>query len=747
MAGTDHPLRTTPPAAGRFWLLAALVALLTASLATLVWWQGGRSQAQLRAQVVRQAEQRSLQLADAMAGQVAGLLSSIDLALQQMRREWRGDPGRFDATARAMLSALPPGAVTHVSVADAQGRIVYNSLGVQQATFVADRDHFKAHLNGGDRLVIGKPVLSRLGRAWTFVVNRPLLQDGAFAGTVNVSVSESYLSRKLAALALSDKDIVSLLHGDGSYMARSQDAVQVMGKAVPRDRPLLAPGAPAQGVFHLPGAFDQTTRIYAWRRMDDYGLFTVIGLAEEAVLAPLRAGQERDRVLSGALVALVGLFGGFIVLLLLQVARKQAALAASEAFRRRVFESSPVPIVVMDDQARAFIDCNAAAVRLYGHGALEQTLATPPSAVSAALQADGTPSDVAIRRHVDDAHRAGATVFRWRHRRPDGEPWDAEVQLLSFPLGARRYLQLTLQDITERLRAEAALQQLNATLDARVQERTRDLEAALATLRQAQDELVRNEKMAALGSLVAGIAHELNTPIGNAVMVASTLAGRQREFEAAIAGGLRRSALQAFLDGTREAAEVLERNLQRAAELIGSFKQIAVDQSSYQRRGFELAEVVQEIAVALRPTLRRGGVTLVDDTPPGLRMDSFPGPLGQVLINLVNNAVVHAFEGGAGGRVLIGAEALGGDRVGLWVEDDGRGIAPEHLRQIFDPFFTTQLGQGGSGLGLHIVYTLVTGLLGGRISVQSAPGRGTRFHIELPCRAPATAAGGSAVTG
>ena len=192
---------------------------------------------------------------------------------------------------------------------------------------------------------------------------------------------------------------------------------------------------------------------------------------------------------------------------------------------------------------------------------------------------------------------------------------------------------------------------------------------------------------------------------------------------------------------------MLERNLQRAAELIGSFKQIAVDQSSYQRRGFELAEVVQEIAVALRPTLRRGGVTLVDDTPPGLRMDSFPGPLGQVLINLVNNAVVHAFEGGAGGRVLIGAEALGGDRVGLWVEDDGRGIAPEHLRQIFDPFFTTQLGQGGSGLGLHIVYTLVTGLLGGRISVQSAPGRGTRFHIELPCRAPATAAGGSAVTG
>jgi PAS domain S-box-containing protein len=439
------------------------------------------------------------------------------------------------------------------------------------------------------------------------------------------------------------------------------------------------------------------------------------------------------------LVTLVGLFGGFIVLLLLQVARKQAELATSEAFRRRVFESSPVPIVVMDSQARGFIDCNAAAVRLYGHASLERTLATPPQAVSAELQYDGTPSEAAIRRHVEAAAQTGSAVFRWRHRRPDGVHWDAEVHLLGFELGARRYLQLTLQDITERLRAEAALQELNTTLDARVQARTRELEAALGTLRQAQDELVRNEKMVALGSLVAGLAHELNTPIGNAVMVASTLAGRQQEFEAAMAGGLRRSALQSFLAGSREAAEVLERNLRRAAELIGSFKQIAVDQSSYQRRNFEVAEVVQEIAVALRPTLRRSGVTLVDETPPGLQLDSYPGPLGQVLINLVNNAVVHAFEGGAAGRVHIGAERLAGDRVGVWVADDGRGIASEHLRQVFDPFFTTKLGQGGSGLGLHIVYTLVTGLLGGRIDVQSTPGQGSCFRIELPCTAPAAA--------
>jgi len=293
------------------------------------------------------------------------------------------------------------------------------------------------------------------------------------------------------------------------------------------------------------------------------------------------------------------------------------------------------------------------------------------------------------------------------------------------------------EDITERQRAQKALLQLNVSLELRVTERTHELEAALSGLRQAQDELVRSEKMASLGALVAGVAHELNTPVGNAVLAASTLEGRQREFEAAMVGGLRRSELNAFLATLRETGAVLERNLQRAATLIGSFKQIAVDQSSYQRRAFELSEVVQEIALAISPTLKRSGVQLIEQVPLGLRMDSYPGPLGQVLINLVNNAVVHAFEeGGAVGCVRITAELAEGGHVRLCVSDNGRGIARQHLKRIFDPFFTTRLGQGGSGLGLHIVYTLVTGLLGGRIEVRSEPGQGTEFTIELPLKAP-----------
>ncbi len=394
------------------------------------------------------------------------------------------------------------------------------------------------------------------------------------------------------------------------------------------------------------------------------------------------------------------------------------------------FQDSPVAIAVTRAAEGTLVDVNAQWSRLTGWQRHE-VLGRNPAELD--LWAGAAPE-----HDWDEVHRAGqAGPLEWPLRTRAGEEHVVSLHAARIEIGGAAHHLVYLVDVTERKRAEFELQQLNATLDARVQERTREFEATLATLRQTQDELVRNEKMAALGALVAGLAHELNTPIGNAVMVASTLAGRQREFEAAMAGGLRRSALQAYLDGTREAAEVLERNLQRAAELIGSFKQIAVDQSSYQRRRFELAEVVQEIAVALRPTLRRSGVTLVDETPPGLRMDSYPGPLGQVLINLVNNAVVHAFEGRPAGTVRIGAEALAGDRLRVWVADDGRGIAAEHLRQVFDPFFTTRLGQGGSGLGLHIAYTLVTGLLGGRIAVQSAPGQGTRVHFELPCTAPA----------
>lgn len=296
--------------------------------------------------------------------------------------------------------------------------------------------------------------------------------------------------------------------------------------------------------------------------------------------------------------------------------------------------------------------------------------------------------------------------------------------------------------------AEEALRELNEALDARVQERTGALERAnaelagtLETLRRAQGELVRSEKLAALGSLVAGVAHELNTPIGNSVTVASTLVENSEAFVEEMAAGLKRSVLLGYVDRSRKAAELLLSNLQRAANLVSSFKQVAVDQTSEQRRRFDVAEVIDEILAMLYPQLKKMPVTVRREIAPELVLDGYPGPFGQVVANLVNNATIHAFgDDSSQGLILISASAVP-DGLRLVISDNGAGIPPEHIDRIFDPFFTTRLGQGGSGLGLNIVYNIVTGILGGRIHVESRVGEGTAFIVELPAVAPEAPAG------
>ncbi|OBS31371.1 hypothetical protein A9O67_01715 [Tepidimonas fonticaldi] len=302
-------------------------------------------------------------------------------------------------------------------------------------------------------------------------------------------------------------------------------------------------------------------------------------------------------------------------------------------------------------------------------------------------------------------------------------------------------------DITELKRLEEELRVLNASLEEKVQHRTRSLteanerlQRALDELRQAQAQLVQADKLAALGSLVAGVAHELNTPIGNALMAISTLRERAAGFAQRLDAGVRRSDVARLLEQIGTAEDIAERNLHRASELLRSFKQVAVDQTSTQRRIFDLRELVAELALTLQPTLKRTPYRLDIDIPPGITLDSYPGPWGQVLANLIQNAIVHAFEGRDHGTISVTA-AADDESVILTVADDGRGMEAEVRARAFDPFFTTRLGRGGSGLGLHIVHNLVTGMLGGHIDLSSAPGCGTTFHIRCPRIAPRSPAG------
>jgi len=291
-------------------------------------------------------------------------------------------------------------------------------------------------------------------------------------------------------------------------------------------------------------------------------------------------------------------------------------------------------------------------------------------------------------------------------------------------------------NITDRKHYEQQIELLNSSLETRVKERTAELNKTLLHLQRTQDELLQNEKLASLGALVAGISHELNTPIGNAVMVASSLLQNQHNFKNKMESGLTLSALNEFVVEVEESSQVIERNLERAAELIKSFKQLAVDQTSYQRRQFCLKTLVDEICITLNPSIRKTNVKLVTEIPEKIIFDSYPGPLGQVLINLINNAIIHAFGDKNEGQISLTTKTQKEGWIILSVSDNGEGIPLNNQKKVFDPFFTTKLGQGGSGLGLHIIYTLVTGLLGGRINLQSKVGEGTTFNISLPLKAP-----------
>jgi signal transduction histidine kinase len=211
--------------------------------------------------------------------------------------------------------------------------------------------------------------------------------------------------------------------------------------------------------------------------------------------------------------------------------------------------------------------------------------------------------------------------------------------------------------------------------------------------------------------------------------------------EAALeAGPLKRSTLNAFVADSRNAADQLVTNLQRAGELVQAFKQVAVDRSHADRRSFDLAETTRQIVASLLPGARKRQLAVEVRIPDGLVLDSYPGPWGQVLTNLFLNCAAHAYGEGEAGTVRIEAGRQGDSHVAVCFADDGRGMAEEVLKRVFEPFFTTRRGEGGTGLGLHIVYNVVTYRLGGRIGVESSPGAGTRFHIVLPLAAPPEAA-------
>ena len=295
-------------------------------------------------------------------------------------------------------------------------------------------------------------------------------------------------------------------------------------------------------------------------------------------------------------------------------------------------------------------------------------------------------------------------------------------------------------------RMQSTLQRTRTAEEA-ARQSARQTAEALADLRQTQESLLQAERLASLGSLVAGVAHEINTPVGIALTSASVLKGATDEMQAAVAAnGLKKSTVMRYLETAAESSRLIMNNAYRAAHLIHSFKQIAVDQTSEARRPFALMAYVDEIVTSLRPKLK--GIDIVlhghghgngdGDAVQDILLDSYPGAFAQVLTNLLLNCAEHAFEAEQGGRIDVRA-SLRGEIVEMEVADNGRGIPADVIDRVFEPFFTTRRGQGGTGLGLNIVYNLVVKQFNGSINVRSTPGHGTQFVLRIPRVTPQAA--------
>ena len=309
------------------------------------------------------------------------------------------------------------------------------------------------------------------------------------------------------------------------------------------------------------------------------------------------------------------------------------------------------------------------------------------------------------------------------------------------PLGAALRIIGINMDITELKKVQEELGELNRDLERRVESRTQELSeantalaASLEALSRMHDNLVQSEKMAALGGLVAGVAHEINTPVGLGVTSASWLLEcTETTAKRLKAGELKRSELDKYMEISRESCVTILTNLSRAADLVQSFKQVAVDQTAGDARDFDLDELIKEVLLSMRPKYKRTKHKVQVDIPGGIVMYSYPGDLMQVITNLMMNSLLHAFEGIDSGVISISARKSGPDSVVINFDDNGQGVDPDQIKLLFDPFYTTKQGQGGTGLGLHIIYNLVTQKLKGLISCSGEKGHGLHYMISVPC--------------
>jgi signal transduction histidine kinase len=677
--------------------LVLVVLLFSAAATGLLWWQALRSQAQLREQVMLQAEQRSQQVAGAVAGQIRSQLGALDMALRSLRERWRGDaPERLDAPAGELLALLPQGLVSHVTVINARGLVAYNSLGVTPGTYAGDRNYFKALRTGGDRLVVSEPVRSRLTGQWVFTVSRPLLHGGRFDGVISLVVRSSFVAAQLAELELSDRDVVSLIHPDGFYLARSRDNEASMGQPAPPDQPYRTDTALSHGLYRDEEAANHIPRTYGWHRLPETGLVVSVGLADTSVLAPLAPALQRNLLVAGLLSLLLLAFGGLVARDQWLAGRSQRALAASEA---RLKEAQRLARLGSwsHEVATGAVEWSDEVFRIF-----EMDPATTQPSYERFLQWVH-PDDQAEVQQVYETSVRERQPYNHVHRLllPGGRvKYVRQRGMTEYEAGRPVRSMGTVMDITDMRNAQAALQQLNEKLEVRVKERT-------AELAQANRELE---------AFTYSVSHDLRTPLRSIHGFASVL--EEDESERMSASG--RQHVRRIQDSSRRMGQLITDLLSLAHLNRAQMQQVPVDLS--------------ELALTIAGDLQRSEPDREVDwhIQDGLMAMADPGLMRVVLQNLLGNAWKYTGQT-AQPRIGFTQEDHADGMTTFCVRDNGAGFDMAYAAQLFQPFKRLHAHHEfeGSGVGLATVARVVR-RHGGQVRGEGAVGGGAAFFFSLP---------------
>ncbi|MEG3638653.1 PAS domain-containing protein [Magnetococcus sp. PR-3] len=396
-------------------------------------------------------------------------------------------------------------------------------------------------------------------------------------------------------------------------------------------------------------------------------------------------------------------------------------------FQRVLLNTLPIPVFFKDTEG-VFLGCNAAFCKL---------LALPEWEIVGRSIFQLIPKEMATRYHDKDMQllkEGGLQDYEGQIR--NGEGQERLLHFFKAPFhnadGSLAGLVAAMVDITDRVLFESKIMQMNAELESRVQKRTRDLEQSMDNVQSLQRQLVETETMATLGTMVAGVAHEVNSPLGVGVMASSELQEEVALFRKLYeAEGISEEEFDGFIQRNEELLKLTVTNLKRAGELLQNFKRVAVDQSDEAQHIFKLDEQIEAVVQSLSYLFKKRAIQMEVNCRQGLEIKSLPGAVSQIVTNLISNAIKHGFQEGDSGIITLTVTDQD-HQITLDFADNGQGMDQQTQDKIFERYFTTQRDSGGSGLGMHIVHSLVVQKLQGTIYCESEPGIGTRFCVSFP---------------